>query len=347
MKKVQTVKRIPLNKHILLSEIDLMKFFSFVHLLLLAYIIAALSFWWMSLEKQSRIIYVNEILSLKEHIDSTKQPIKFEEAKSQIEIRKQNRSHQYLGEGLTFLLVILVGSFIVYSSYRFNNKLSRQQNNFMLSVTHELKSPIAAMKLILQTLQRHQLNPEKQQQLLDKCILESDRLNELCNNVLIASQMEGGQYSSEWQRISITELVQQSFDAYHARYSGRFDLYNLPNVFAETDKMLLQLVVNNVLENAIKYTPVDTKIEIQLQLIGKMVTIAIKDKGNGIPEVEKKKIFNQFYRVGDENTRKTKGTGLGLFLSKKIMKSLKGNIIVKNNTPKGSIFEISLPSIIG
>lgn len=323
-----------------------MRFFSFLHLLLLAYIIAALSFWWMSLEKQSRIIYNSEISALKEHINAENFPVKYEEAKQQIDIRKQNRSNQYLGEGLTFLLVILIGSSIVYTTYRFSSKLSRQQNNFMLSVTHELKSPIAAMKLTLQTLQRHQLDEEKQQQLLGKCVIEADRLNDLCNNILIASQMEGGQYANEWQKVSISDMVQSSFEAYQSRYPNRFVLQHQSNIWADTDKMLLQLVINNVLENGIKYTPKDSTIELHLSQQNDKVIIAIKDAGQGISDEEKKKIFNQFYRIGDENTRKTKGTGLGLYLSKKIMKSLKGSIVVKDNLPQGSIFEISLPTAI-
>jgi K+-sensing histidine kinase KdpD len=320
-----------------------MRFFSFIHVLLLAYIIAALSFWWMSLEKQSRIIYNSEIAALKEHINAKNFPLKYEEAKQQIDLRKQNRSNQYLGEGLTFLLVILIGSSIVYTTYRFSSKLSRQQNNFMLSVTHELKSPIAAMKLTLQTLQRHQLDEEKQQQLLGKCVVEADRLNELCNNILIASQMEGGQYANEWQKVMISDMVHSSFEAYNTRYPNRFVLEQQGKLIAETDKMLLQLVLNNVMENAIKYTPSDSKIELYVGQENDKVIIAIKDAGQGISDEEKKKIFNQFYRIGDENTRKTKGTGLGLYLSKKIMKSLKGSIVVKDNLPQGSIFEISLP----
>lgn len=323
-----------------------MRFFSFIHLLLLAYIIAALSFWWMSLEKQSRIIYNSEISALKEHINDENFPIKYKEAKNKIDIRKQNRSNQYLGEGLTFFLVILIGSSIVYTTYRFSSKLSRQKNNFMLSVTHELKSPIAAMKLTLQTLQRHQLDEEKQQQLLGKCVLEANRLNNLCNNILIASQMEGGQYANEWQKVSISDMVQSSYEAYQSRYQNRFVLHHQPNIMAETDKMLLQLVINNVLENGIKYTPKDSIIELHLSQQNDKVIVAIKDAGQGISDEEKKKIFNQFYRIGDENTRQTKGTGLGLYLSKKIMKSLKGSIVVKDNLPQGSIFEISLPASI-
>jgi K+-sensing histidine kinase KdpD len=320
-----------------------MKISSLLHLLLLAYIIAALSFWWLSLEKQSRTIYLNEISTLKEHIDPQKTPQKYADTLQKIEFRRASRSKQYLGEGLTFLVIILIGSGIVYSNYRFSNRLARQQNNFMLSVTHELKSPIAAMKLTLQTLQKHKLDLDKQQQLLTKCIAEADRLNELCDNVLIASQMEGGHYHNERETISITNLIQNTFDEYDARYPNRFESFIGQQIDADTDQVLLQLVVNNVLENAIKYTPNETKIQLRLETKGAKIVIAIADLGEGIPDIEKRKIFNQFYRVGDERTRKTKGTGLGLYLSKKIMKTLRGSIVVKDNQPKGALFEICIP----
>lgn len=320
-----------------------MKFQSIIHVLLLAYIIAALSFWWLSLEKQSRIIYDKEMIALNESIDAETYPVKYRRVEEQIEVRKSKRSKQYLGEGLTFLFVILVGSSIVYTTYRFSSKLSRQQNNFMLSVTHELKSPIAAMKLTLQTLQKHKLDEEKQKELLSRCVKEADRLNELCNNILIASQMEGGQYKNVWQNESVSELAYASFETYNVRYPNRFTHEIQSGITTLTDKMLLQLALNNLLENAVKYTPADKIITIALAQNNNTVLISVKDEGPGIPEPERKKIFDKFYRIGNEDTRKTKGTGLGLYLTKKIMVYLKGNVALKDNKPAGSIFEITLP----
>lgn len=321
------------------------KIISLVHLLLLVYVIAALSFWWLSLEKQSKAIYDQEIEALNTKVNRTEQPILYQNKLEAIALKKATRSKQYMGEGLTFLVVILIGSSIVFTTYRLNSKLARQQNNFMLSVTHELKSPIAAIKLILQTLEKHQLEPEKQQQLLQKSIKESDRLNELCSNILIAAQVEGGQYHREQANCSVSDLVLQSVQGYQSRYPKRFVYASMPNVHTKTDAMLLQLVLHNVLENAVKYTPSDSLIQVALQVQQQRILIQVMDNGMGIPDVEKKKIFDQFYRIGNENTRNAKGTGLGLYLSKKIMKHLKGNIVVKDNKPQGAIFEISFDVI--
>lgn len=320
-----------------------MKFQSIIHVLLLMYIIAALSFWWLSLEKQSRVIYDKEITALRGSVDSNRYAVKYRRLEGEIALRKSKRSKQYLGEGLTFLFVIMVGSSIVYTTHRLSNKLSRQQNNFMLSVTHELKSPIAAMKLTLQTLQKHKLSEEKQAELVSRCVGEADRLHELCNNILIASQMEGGQYERDWETISVSELVQSSFDAYVGRYPGRFTANITSGINAETDRMLLQLAISNLMENAVKYTPADQQVTVALHRHQNKAYICVKDNGQGIPDEEKKKVFEKFYRIGNENTRKTKGTGLGLYLTKKIMLNLKGNILLKDNKPAGSIFELSIP----
>jgi K+-sensing histidine kinase KdpD len=320
-----------------------MRFSNILHLLLLAYIIAALSFWWLSLEKQSKLIFENEIVNLKDHVNPSLNPGKYEFFKNKIENRREKRSKQYLGEGITFLVLTLIGSWIVYSNYKFSSKLARQQNNFMLSVTHELKSPIASIKLTLQTLLRHKLDHEKQLQLISNCIQESDRLNDLCENVLIASQMEGGHYFKDWKTVSITQLIQEAFDQYNLRYPSRFDLKLQDDLLAETDPILLHLALNNLIENALKYSPEDSIVRVSAAKVANNIRISVIDYGPGIKEIEKKRIFKQFYRIGDENTRKTKGTGLGLYLSKKIMKTLKGEISVEDNAPNGCVFSLSIP----
>jgi signal transduction histidine kinase len=320
-----------------------MKLFTTIYALLLVYIIAALTFWWISLEKQSRIIYDQEMKVLHQSVDSSTRPVSYAKGRDDIEQRKKTRSSQYLGEGITFLAIILVGAAIVYTTYGFGIRLARQQQNFMLSVTHELKSPIAAMKLTLQTLRKHKLEEAKQQQLLDRCISESDRLNELCNNILIASQMEGGQYKSSAVPMDFSALVASCVQVYQLRYPDRFVARIAGGVIIAGEELLLSLAINNLLENAVKYTPADQQVEVSLQQREQRACLQVADHGNGIPDAEKKKVFEKFYRLGNEETRKTKGTGLGLYLTKMIVRYFKGTIMVRNNKPAGSIFELQLP----
>jgi signal transduction histidine kinase len=107
--------------------------------------------------------------------------------------------------------------------------------------------------------------------------------------------------------------------------------------------MMLRMAVNNLIENAVKYSPSPNPIDITLARSNSESVIRVSDQGAGVPDSEKKKIFNKFYRAGNEETRRAKGTGLGLYITSKIVSQHKGRIIVKDNTPSGSIFEITLP----
>ncbi|MFI5195875.1 MAG: sensor histidine kinase [Chitinophagales bacterium] len=320
-----------------------MRFFTSVHLLLLAYIIAVLVFWEISLQKLNRNIYAQEVITLKSKVDSLQDPNTYNQELGTLKHKLSLRTTQYVGEGATFLIVILIGAVVVYTSFRRRIMLSRQQNNFMLSVTHELKSPIAAMKLNLQTLEKHQLNEGQRKQLIDRCIRESNRLNDLCNNMLLASQMEGRQHKQVKETFNLSELVEDAVKDYAARYPRKFEEDIMPGCRVNGDKMMLHMAVNNLLENAVKYTPDDKSISITLQATKSNILLQVKDEGSGIPDAEKRKIFNKFYRIGSEESRKSKGTGLGLYLTNKIVLQHKGRITIKDNTPSGSVFEISLP----
>jgi K+-sensing histidine kinase KdpD len=321
-----------------------MRYFNTIYLLLLLYTIAALIFWGFSLNKQSERIYHLQVFHLQSQVDSVSNPGKYHEEMKELEETRSTRKKQYLGEGSTFLLVIFIGAAIVYTSFLRSIRLSRQQNNFMLSVTHELKSPIAAMKLNLQTLEKYQLDEEKKHLLIDKCIKESNRLNDLCNNMLLASQMEGGQYKASKEKMSFTELVEASVRDYTQRYPGRF-LAEIADfdTMVHGDKLMLQMAISNLIENAIKYSPPDKLITLKLFPKNKRLCFQVMDQGTGVPDNEKQKIFRKFYRIGNEDTRRTKGTGLGLYLTQRIIKEHKGKINVKDNEPAGAIFELSLP----
>lgn len=320
-----------------------MRFFTTVHLLLLVYIVSALIFWGLSLHRQSERILQQEKLTLKMQVDSNKHPALYTARLHDIENKRERRTKQYVGEGSTFLVVILIGAAVVYTSFRRSIRLSRQQNNFMLSVTHELKSPVAAMKLNMQTLERHQLDEEKRGILIDRCIVEANRLNDLFNNMLIASQMEGRQYVSAKEPTDFTDLVEDSIRDYNSRYPHRFEAREIEDCRVYGDKTLLQIAINNLFENAVKYTPKDQLIRIALEAKNNCAVLQVIDNGPGIADGEKKKIFNKFYRVGNEETRKAKGTGLGLYLTAKIIRQHKGKIFVKDNVPHGAIFEMTLP----
>lgn len=309
---------------------------------MLSYIIAALLFWGFSLQKLNKKIYEYEVISLNEHIDKKISPDLYKKELDRITKAKQSRNNQYLGEGFSFIVVIIFAAIIVYHSIKNNLLFSKRQTNFMLSITHELKSPIAAVKLNLETLQRRKLDEETQAMLVQRCINETNRLNDLCNNLLLASQMESKHFQASLEVIDLEPIVQDSVQLYLQR--TKHDIYDETEpALIKADPFLIKLAINNLLENATKYSLPGTRIDVNLKSNEDQIIISVADEGGGIPDEEKENIFKKFYRVGSENSRKTKGTGLGLYLVSQIVDLNKGSIIVRDNKPLGTIFEITLP----
>lgn len=308
---------------------------TFVYWFLLLYMIAALAWWFIALEKQNSIMTSIRIAELlKDDPDYFK---KFD-AIQEISNRK---TAQYIGEGITFLALILVGAVYVYRATRRQLKFSAQQQNFMMAITHELKTPIAVAQLNLETLQKRKLAEDKQQKLIANTLQEANRLNTLCNNILFTSQLDAGGYSVNFQELNLTDIVETCVDDCKSRFPERIITEAIEeNRLMKGDPFLLQMLVNNLLENALKYSPKNLPIHVSLLTSGTKIAISISDLGQGIDNQEKKKVFDKFYRSGNENTRKAQGTGLGLYLCKKIAETHNGYISVTDNQPNGSTFTV-------
>ena len=220
-------------------------------------------------------------------------------------------------------------------------KLEQIRTDFVSNVTHELKTPIAGTKLNLETLLKHRLDEQRQQKIIQAALQETDRLDKLANNILVASQLEGGGYIRTKELLDFSPLVQRIVQELRHRYTGRKWADDIESGCPLVgDPLLLQMLVSNLAENAIKYTPKESVITILLRKEKGHVILQVKDEGPGIPDEEKKKIFNKFYRTGQEKTRSTQGTGLGLYLCRKIALDHKATIKVTDNYPVGSIFTV-------
>jgi len=268
------------------------------------------------------------------------------DTKYQHEVDKLNdetRRHtvQYAMEGITFLALIMLSAGYVYRALRRQIHLQQQQQNFMMAVTHELKTPIAVAKLNLETLQRHHLDKEKTDKIISNTLQETNRLNHLANNILVSSQLDGGRYKVTREEIDLSLFLQDTVNDFSQRFPDRVWLTSIdPSIEFIGDPLLIGILINNLLENAYKYSPKGSTIEARLNVNAEQVVLEILDEGPGIPDNEKKNIFQQFYRIGNEQTRSAKGTGLGLHLCKKIAADHYGKIYVKDNHPKGSNFII-------
>lgn len=307
----------------------------------LFYIVAALVWWYISLEKQNR-----DMAGLREKNLESQQnlltPDRYERALDSIHNTRKRNTAKYLAEGIAFLSLALTGALFVARSVRKQFRVQQQQQNFMMAVTHELKTPISVARLNLETMQKHQLDQEQQKKLITKTLQETARLNFLTSNILVSAQLEGG-YASTYEELNLSDLVRDCVQDFKNRFPDReIEAVIEPETELKGDALLLQLLVNNLLENAIKYSPRTKPILCQLKkdTPGKVV-LHIIDEGEGIPDAEKLRIFDKFYRVGNESTRRTPGTGLGLYLCKKIAVAHNADISVTNHLPNGSNFAVS------
>jgi two-component system, OmpR family, sensor histidine kinase CiaH len=310
--------------------------------LLLTYIVAMLVWWFISLEKQNEQAKEYKIRHLSTTINRNTSPDLFAKETEQVESDYRRNKAKYIGEGCVFLILLSIGAVFVYRSVRRQFNVQQQQKNFMMAVTHELKTPISVMKLNLETLQKYNLDADKQKRLLRNTLEETARLNFLTNNILISSQLEGGGYKFSKEELNLSSLVSERIADFRNRFPDRvFDEVIEPDADIKGDPLLLQMMVNNLLENAVKYSPKEHPISTSLKMEGRHIQLKISDQGPGIPDEERKKIFNKFYRVGNEATRKTQGTGLGLYLCSKIADDHNADISVTNNTPAGSTFVVT------
>jgi len=318
-----------------------LKFITLIYWLLLIYIVSALVWWFISLENQNR-----EMRDLRLKTISSQQNImteeKFTENINSIDEQYQRNYTKYIAEGVTFLILILIGASFVYRSVRRQFRLQQQQQNFMMAVTHELKTPISVTRLNLETLQKYNLDAVKQKKLIQMTLEETSRLNSLTNNILVSSQLEGGGYSIAKEDLDFSSLVKDCIQDARRRYADNMFLEEMdPEVEIAGDSLLLQMMINNLIENAVKYSPKEKPVTCMLKQDTKTVRLHIIDEGNGVADEEKKKIFEKFYRIGNEATRKTQGTGLGLYLCRKIAADHNADIVVTNNLPSGSNFTIT------
>lgn len=309
---------------------------------LFLYIIAALLWWFFSLMQQSQVLHNLQQLEL-EQAAFDKTSAAYKKALAEIEDQRRRSAYKYIGEGSIFLLLIIFGAIYIYRSVRRQLHVQQQQQNFVMAVTHELKTPLSVARLNLETLKRYQLDTQKQQKLIDIGLQEMARLDMLINNILISSQLDGKGYQPEKEPLDFSVLAMAEVKSFSARYPDRpVDAQIETTIDLTGDALLLKLLISNLLENANKYSVKGAAIGVSLQK-GNTIVLQVKDAGAGIPDLEKEKVFQKFYRIGNEQTRTAKGTGLGLYICKKIAQMHGAAIHVSDNKPQGSIFTIQFP----
>lgn len=252
------------------------------------------------------------------------------------------------GEGTVFLALLIIGIYKTKEAFRKEFNLARQQKNFLLSITHEFKSPLAAVKLNLQTLQKRKLEREQQQTIIRRSLIETERIHNLVENALFAARLESDNFEFYFEQLDFSKFLESLIEEYISRIDHEHSIVKFipPGIRINGDRLALSSLFFNLIENAEKYSPEGSKIEITVSKSNDNVIVQVIDQGHGIPDNEKQRIFEKFYRIGNEDTRRTKGTGLGLFITQHIVSLHKGSIKVRDNYPKGTIFEIKFPGTL-
>lgn len=245
-----------------------------------------------------------------------------------------------IGEGSVFLIILLFGIIRVRKTFQKETQLAIQQSNFLLSVTHELKSPIASTRLQLETLLIRDIDKEKQKEILINAISDTDRLNALVENILLAAQIDKSNFVLHRQSVNVSQYITQLLA--RPGIAGDHKLHSAiqPDIFMEIDTINFASIILNLIDNARKYSSAGSKITVELKKPDEKIYLSVIDEGNGISGDEKKRVFEKFYRVGDEKTRTAKGTGLGLYIVNYLVVQHRGTIRIFDNKPKGAIFQI-------
>lgn len=286
-----------------------------------------------------------EIYELKLSLISVTEPVAPEKLilKAELDRKLSHRIWMVLGEGAVFVFILQLGFYAVRKSIAKELTLAEQQKNFLLSITHELKSPLAAIKLQLQTLNARELPEEKKKQLYERSLKDADRLQKLVENLLLVNRLESGKVPLAKEQMDLGALIMDLIRTSYADEleKGKIELSLQPDIHLNVDSLAIQSVVSNLVDNALKYAP-GSVIAIDLKYSDEVI-LSVSDKGPGIPEDHRQRIFERFFRLGSEDTRMTKGTGIGLYLTRSLVQLHGGSISVRANQPSGAVFTVTLP----
>ncbi|MEJ2358515.1 MAG: HAMP domain-containing sensor histidine kinase [Deinococcales bacterium] len=263
----------------------------------------------------------------------------------------QNRHlRMFAFEGPTFALVVLSMLLLIAATLRSERELKRRQQNFLSAITHEFKTPISTLRLLVQTAQMRSLPPEKQEEYLRRMEAELDRLERTSEQVLASARLEHAENAPDFGALELNHVVQGIVGAARSGLEARGALlkvdYAPEPLPVSIDPDAFAVVLNNLLDNAVKYTPgAERPVRVKLERRGEWIDVHVDDQGVGVTEGEEERVFERFYRTGDEMTRESEGVGLGLHLVRSITEAMNGSVRAGPNpgAERGSRFTVTLP----
>ncbi len=254
-----------------------------------------------------------------------------------------NKKKAWIYEGITLGIITLIigGAMFVYVDKIL--RLNAQQNNFLLAVTHELKTPISAARLALQTVKK-----DSSLKLLPKMLEMANsnllRLSNMVEQILMATRFESKFVDPVFAERNISELIDEAIASLEltSERKSRLLSHLTDGIIGQVDEKMLKTVIKNLIINAFKYSDDESMVEILLTDSTTHYQIQVKDQGIGIIDSDKKRVFEKFYRVGEEKTRSQPGSGLGLYLVKQITEMHGGKVSILDNKPQGTIFNLKI-----
>ncbi|HEY3308894.1 MAG TPA: HAMP domain-containing sensor histidine kinase [Desulfuromonadaceae bacterium] len=262
------------------------------------------------------------------------------------ELLRQGLNWLVMVEGLVMLAIILVGVYIIFVYWRRQSNLYTQQRSFISQVTHELKSPLASIQLHLETIRLRPLPKDRLDAFVDTMLADTERLHYLINNLLMAARLEQRRKTREPRLTDISLLLEERVERERHKLpqGGSITLQTEEGLKSWVDPEEMEMVLRNLFENAVLYSPGSPDISVRLSKFKNMLIISIQDKGRGLDSRELKKVFEMFYRVHTEGEN-VPGTGLGLYIVQSIIRGHGGRVTVESEGPgKGSTFTIMLPA---
>lgn len=251
-----------------------------------------------------------------------------------------------LFEGLLLLVAILVGVYVIFLFWSRQAALYRAQKNFISQVTHELKSPVASLQLHLETIRRRRPSVAKMDVFIDTMLADSERLNNLIDNLLSAHHLEQRTTLQDYSTQNFSQFIERYFGSrqYSLPHAGTMELSVEPDLYASFDPDMMETVLRNLLENAILYSDGAPRITVRLQSRAKYALLVVADRGRGIAREHQRKVFNMFYRVKPQDKKSVRGSGLGLFIVGATVRRFKGKVWLESaGEGQGTAVYIELP----
>ena len=297
-------------------------------------------------DKLNKNIYIN--FEIKPENNWTKINIIInKKIETQLRTRKQSKQFAWLGEGISIAIITLIIIFILYIYLDKILKFNQQQRNFLLAITHELKTPIASSSLAIQTASKINENDPKTTHILAIASRNMKRLGQLIEQVVLATKLESSfvKPSRDWNNLGkIFENIALDFGETYPENLKNLS-FDYENISLYCDMEMIQIAIANLISNSIKYSEENSvNISVKVQREGLLTKISVMDQGIGIPETERTNVFTKFYRIGDEKTRSTKGSGLGLYLVKEIAKLHDARVSIEDNFPSGTCVSLIFKS---